>query len=65
MVDSADDMAQQFGLDPKAFRRALRTEEFPWHERYARWNPPDGSPEHRDMVRVAERMVRQGRAGYR
>ena len=57
MPDSAADMARQYGLEPKKFRKALRAEKFPWHKHRARWNPPDGSPEHRDMVRVAERMA--------
>lgn len=57
MPDSAADIARQYGLNPKTFRAALRAEKFPWHEHYARWNPPEGSPEHQDMVRVAERMA--------
>ena len=56
MVDSAADMARQYSLDPRKFRNALRKEKFPWHDHYARWNPPDRSDEYWDMIRVAERL---------
>ena len=57
MVESAADMARQYGLDPRKFRIALREEDFPWHRHGERWNPPDDSAEYRDMVRVAERLA--------
>ena len=57
MADSAADMARQYDLDPRKFRIALRKENFPWHRHGERWNPPDDSSEHRDMVCVAERLA--------
>ena len=59
MVDSAADMARQYGLNPEKFRDALRKEKFPWHRHCARWNPPDDSAEYQDMVRVAKRLAAQ------
>jgi len=59
MPDSATEMSKQHGICRKKFRNALRQESFPWRcgKKHSRWNPPDGSPEHRDMVRVAERIA--------
>lgn len=56
MPNSAAEMARQYDIAPKSFRQALRAENLSWHEWNARWNPPDGSPEHDDMIRVAERL---------
>jgi len=59
MPESAAAMARQQGLDDTAFRRALRAEGFLWHRHNDFWNPPEGSPEHQDMLRVARRLVRE------
>ena len=48
--------ADQFGLDPKSYRAALRREGFAWHAHGEPWLVPPGSPEQRDMLRVAEGM---------
>ncbi|MCY4261279.1 MAG: hypothetical protein OXC91_13580 [Rhodobacteraceae bacterium] len=61
MPESAAAMARQHGLDNKALRRALRKENFPWHRLRDHWDPPEGSPEHRDMLGVAVRLVRKKR----
>jgi len=57
MPESAAAMARQHDLNDKTFRRAMRAEGFPWHQHWTRWNPPEGSPEHQDMLRVAMRLV--------
>lgn len=59
MPDSAAEVARHYGIEPKKFRKELRAKKFPWHDHGAHWNPPDNSPEHHDMMRVAERMARQ------
>ena len=61
MPESAAEVARQHGLEPKAFRRALRARNFSWHQKGCRWNPPEGSPEHLDMVRLARSL--QGAGG--
>ena len=62
MPDTAAEVARRYGLDPRGYRRALRARNFPWREgrESTNWNPPDGSLEHRDMIRVAERMAAEG-----
>jgi len=50
-------VARQHDLNDTAVRRAVRAEGFPWHQHWTRWNPPEGSPEHQDMLRVAMRLV--------
>ena len=59
MPDSAADVARQYDVCGKKFRRGLRAGNFPWREgkEKTNWNPPDGSPEHRDMIQVAESMA--------
>jgi len=57
MPDTAAEVARRYGLDPKRYRGALRAEGFSWHVKHSYWNPPDGSPEHRDMIRMAGRLA--------
>ncbi|MCY4261377.1 MAG: hypothetical protein OXC91_14080, partial [Rhodobacteraceae bacterium] len=57
MPESAAEMARQYGLDGKTFRRALRAEGVPWHRLGDRWDPPEGSSEYQEMLRVAERLA--------
>ncbi len=57
MPESAAEMARQYGLDGKAFRRALRAEGFSWHRLGECWDPPEGSPEYQEMLWVAERLA--------
>jgi hypothetical protein len=45
-------MARGAGVDPKKFRRALRKENFPWHDHNARWTVDISSDEHAAMERV-------------
>ena len=53
---TAVEMARAAGVNPKKFRRALRQENFPWHEHSDRWTVGLDSPEHRDMSRVLEHL---------
>ena len=55
---TAAEMAKAAGIDPKAFRKGLRDEQLPWHHHYDRWTVREGSPEHRDMLRVSSRLTR-------
>ncbi|MEQ8246196.1 MAG: hypothetical protein RID42_00800 [Alphaproteobacteria bacterium] len=55
---SAIDMARQANVEPKSFRRALRAEGLTWHRHAERWTVDRGGPEHRDMTRVLNRLVR-------
>jgi len=54
MADQTDAiaMAKAAGIDPKAFRSALRTACLSWHMHGARWLVTKGSAEHEDMKRV-------------
>ena len=56
-ICTAEQMAKANGIDPNAFRSALRTKELPWHGRYDRWNVVHGSPEHADMKRVMRGLI--------
>lgn len=49
-------MALSTGRDPKAFRAALRKQKFKWHVPSSRWIVTVGSPEHRDMEAVLDKM---------
>lgn len=53
---SAPEMARAAGIDPKAFRQALRDEDLPWHDYRDPWIVFVGSPEHKDMQRVLARL---------
>ena len=53
MPKLAEEVAKQFGIEPKKYRRALRSEELSWHQHRSRYDPHDNSPEHYDMIRVA------------
>ena len=55
---TAKAMAVAAGVDPKAFDRALRAKQFPWHDHNARWNVECDSPEHHDMADVLRIMSR-------
>jgi hypothetical protein len=54
---SAAEMARRAGVDPKAFRQALRDENLPWHRHNDSWTVFVGSPKHRDMQRVLARLT--------
>ncbi|RWK55701.1 MAG: hypothetical protein E5X43_09720 [Mesorhizobium sp.] len=49
---TATDMAEAVGIEPKAFRRALRAEHFDWHSRYSAWKVDVKSPQHLAMQKV-------------
>jgi hypothetical protein len=53
----AVDMASEAGVDPRKFRAALRSEQFPWHHHNERWTVPQGGQQHDDMRSVLERLL--------
>ncbi|MCY4288234.1 MAG: hypothetical protein OXC63_06545 [Aestuariivita sp.] len=57
MPKLAKEVAKQFGIEPKKYRRTLRSEELSWHQHGSRYDPPDNSPEHYDMIRVAKSLL--------
>ena len=59
MPESAAGMASPCGIIPTQFQRALRREQFPWHEKYARRNAPEGTPVREEMIRALKRLIRQ------
>jgi len=54
----ASDMAVAVGIDPKAFRQALRDANLTWHQEHDFWIVERGSPQHADMQKVLEAMLR-------
>ena len=51
-TDSARQMAQEHGVNEKAFRKALRADRaIDWHPRFAIWNP-ENDQQYQDMLRV-------------
>ena len=56
-IDTAEAMAVRYGLNPKSYRQRLR-DSIPWHCKPQDWTFPVGSSEWRDMIEVAEKMVR-------
>ena len=53
-------IADQFGIDPKSYRAALRREGFAWHVHGAPWLVSPGSDEQPGILRVAARMGGRG-----
>lgn len=51
---TAIQMATQAGINPKAFRQALRKADLSWYVRYGRWKAPRDSPKHAEMQRILE-----------
>lgn len=54
-VDTAEDIAARYGLNPKSYRQRLR-DSIPWYCKPQDWTFPMDSKEWRDMIAVAERM---------
>ena len=57
-VISANDLARAAGVDQKLFRDRLRQARLSWHVLNERWTVPKDSPQHLDMRRVLERLIR-------
>ena len=55
---TAEEMAQQAGVDPRVFRRALRDKNFPWHVHWERWTVEVGSERHQAMEHVLRTLIR-------
>jgi hypothetical protein len=53
---TANEMADQAGVNRKTFRQALREAKLPWYIRYARWTVPRDGKKHADMKRVLNRL---------
>ncbi|WP_433988835.1 hypothetical protein SuNHUV7_26130 (plasmid) [Pseudoseohaeicola sp. NH-UV-7] len=54
---TAVEMARNRGIDPKAFRRALREAKLKWHSHNNRWLVPIGSTEHQEMERILNELA--------
>lgn len=61
MVDyvTAQEIAADFGLPEKQFRRALRDAKLAWHVHNQRWTVPIGDARHDDMLRVARALAKR------
>jgi hypothetical protein len=62
---SADDMAAAVGVDPKAFRQALRSANLAWHSSRASWVVERDSPQHDDMKTVLVNLLKARREARR
>ena len=56
---TAAEMARQVGIDPKAFRAALRATNLSWHREGARWEVITGSQEHHEMQNVLDELLQR------
>ena len=56
-VTTATEMADAVGIKPKAFRQALRAEQFDWHSQNSAWEVQTKSPEHLEMQRVLKTLL--------
>jgi hypothetical protein len=56
---TAIEMAKASGVDPKAFRAALRACGFRWHIRNAPWTVHKDSPEYDDMRQVLVTIIQR------
>jgi hypothetical protein len=58
---SAAEMANSVGVDPKAFRDALRSAGLAWHQNKASWVVKRDSPQHDDMKTVLVSLLKSMR----
>ena len=56
-IDTAEAIAARYSLSPKSYRQRLR-DSIPWYRKPQDWTFPEDSSAWRDMIAVAERMVR-------
>jgi hypothetical protein len=61
-MTNAADMARAVGVDPKAFRQALRNAKFPWHKRNEDWIVAIDSAEHSSMRTVLVTLLKRKKA---
>ena len=52
----AADIAESRGIDYELFRSALQAADLPWHQDGESWTAGKGSPPHRDMLEILERL---------
>jgi hypothetical protein len=62
---SAVDMADAVGVDPKAFRGALRSADLAWRRQKAAWTVRRDSPQHEDMKTVLANLLKAMREARR
>ena len=62
---SAVDMADAVGVDPKAFRGALRAADLAWRRQKASWIVKRDSPQHEDMKTVLANLLKAMRDARR
>lgn len=58
-LTGAADMARSVGVDPKAFRQALRDAKFPWHKHNDDWVVELDSSEHSSMRTVLVTLLKR------
>jgi hypothetical protein len=58
---TAADMARTVGIDPKAFRQALRDAKLPWHQHDEDWTAEPKSAEHLAMRTVLVSLLKRKR----
>jgi len=54
---TAAEIARAHGLDPKRYRQALRDARLGWYIHGAPWTVEEGSPRHRDLLRVLDGLM--------
>ena len=52
----AAELTESRGVDYELFRTALQAADLPWHQDGESWTAGKGSPSHRDMLDVLERL---------
>jgi len=62
---TAIEMAKGAGIDPKAFRLALRAAKLHWHTHNDRWIVDRDSPRHSDMKAVLADLIRRSPNAHR
>ncbi|KAA3442032.1 hypothetical protein C7I87_32485 [Mesorhizobium sp. SARCC-RB16n] len=61
-LTNAADMARSVGIDPKAFRQALRDAKLPWHKRNDDWTVEIDGDEHSSMRTVLVTLLKRKKA---
>ncbi|MBM2711063.1 hypothetical protein JQK88_07335 [Mesorhizobium caraganae] len=61
-LTNAADMARSVGVDPKAYRQALRNANFSWHKHNDDWIVELDSDEHSSMRTVLVTLLKRKKA---
>ena len=60
-LTTAADMAQSIGVDPNAFRQALRVKKFPWQKHNDDWQVKINGDEHSAMRTVLVTLLKRNK----